>query len=527
MDVNFRKIDLKDAVHLIPPGSLYLLSEDSVGGAEYEGEALLYEGDLRLEELSLDYLADEAEDVLLYIITGSLIVNHSVHSESTDGAISLVVLGNMQARNMIVGGQEIYIGGDLTVEELLWGDYNHGLLTVKGAATARVCLQTEDYEITVHGQSRWQHHLLEWEEALLEEDADGRTLATWFDSDCLYEYEGQQLLDRTQLIERLRAGKPCFLPPEDRGVLEFEGLEQFVFPSVAIAPEILDMATAPSLMPAKPEDQEENESQTMIFHREWWDITTDFFYRLTVGLVPETRALAYQGVYIQQDEHLAVIIELPAQRKGGQEGTLGMQWRRMDVSDAPWQNYDANRDTELAELLPTYWQSLLRELSLLWNTGQYVSAERIQQLLALPLVEPYDDYEDDDRCGLWLGNWYFGFQQENGESEGEPLEALLEIGREYVDTSAEDEDTRTERFFYTVRARLDGRPYVEIQYEQHEEAELEDISHTNAALVRRALRVLNLAEQELLNANQRLLAGEPVGDDKFALRYWRKKGYLR
>lgn len=525
MEVHFRKVSLQEIAHLIPPGGLYVLPDEITGDTGQEGWALLYEGDATLAGLQLDDAGDDdGEDVLLYLVTGNLTVDGDVYCNTTDGAISLVVLGDLRARNLIVGGQEIYVGGDLAVEELFWGDYNHGLLTVQGAASAEVCLQTDDYDIKVYGQSFWQHHVYEWEEAGLEEDADGRTVSAWFSPDCLYEHEGTMQLDRERLIERLRSGRPCFLLPEERGEPEFQDLEQLVFPDTVIQAEILDLATAPALMPARPE---EDESRNLIFHHEWWGPGTEFFYRLAVEVDRDTKNMLYQAAYIQQAGQRAVIWERPSQSKTVQDGGMAIQWQSLrNNDDGPWQDYEAERDTGLAALLPVYGEALLRQLSLVWHTGQQVPAGHIEQLLALPLAEPYDDYEDEVRCGLWLGNWYFGFRQENALSEGQPADALLEIGREYADSSAED-GTNMERFFYTVQPRLDGNKYTVIQHQREEDADLEEISHTDAAMVRRAVRVLRVAGPELLRANERLLAGERVGDDRFALRYWKKKGYLR
>ena len=49
-------------------------------------------------------------------------------------------MGNLIADNIVVGGQEIFVGGDFTVNELFWGDYNHGDLQVKGSIQAKVLL---------------------------------------------------------------------------------------------------------------------------------------------------------------------------------------------------------------------------------------------------------------------------------------------------------------------------------------------------------------------------------------------------
>ena len=47
------------------------------------------------------------------------------------------------ARNIVVGGQEIYVADNLTVSDLFWGDYNHGNLVVGGQINIRVFLETD------------------------------------------------------------------------------------------------------------------------------------------------------------------------------------------------------------------------------------------------------------------------------------------------------------------------------------------------------------------------------------------------
>ncbi|PSL34478.1 hypothetical protein [Chitinophaga ginsengisoli] len=84
---------------------------------------LLYNGTTVLDELDLD-----TEDYMSIIVVGDLHVKGSIINENTDGACSLIVLGNLKAKNVCVGGQIIYINGYIAVEEMLMGIYNHGEL---------------------------------------------------------------------------------------------------------------------------------------------------------------------------------------------------------------------------------------------------------------------------------------------------------------------------------------------------------------------------------------------------------------
>ncbi|MCF6405490.1 hypothetical protein L3C95_21480 [Chitinophaga filiformis] len=83
---------------------------------------LLYNGTTALDELDLDI------DYMGIVVVGDLHVKGSIINENTDGACSLIVLGNLKAKNVCVGGQIIYITGYIAVEEVLIGIYNHGEL---------------------------------------------------------------------------------------------------------------------------------------------------------------------------------------------------------------------------------------------------------------------------------------------------------------------------------------------------------------------------------------------------------------
>lgn len=67
----------------------------------------------------------------------------NIYNNETDGSTGLVVMGNLTANNIVVGGQELFVAGDLAVNELFWGDYNHGELQVRGSIQAKVFINTD------------------------------------------------------------------------------------------------------------------------------------------------------------------------------------------------------------------------------------------------------------------------------------------------------------------------------------------------------------------------------------------------
>lgn len=161
--MNYQRTTFSKIKHLLPPDAWAVWRNEQHKG-EFEAESVLvFDMAAELDELNLDTPFDEAEVVFLLLVKGDLTVRKFIYNEDTDGAAGLVVLGNLRAGNMLVGGQEIYVTGNLVVEELFWGDYNHGDLRVLGNATAAVFAAT-DYGVDVRGQTKWGINLTPAEE---------------------------------------------------------------------------------------------------------------------------------------------------------------------------------------------------------------------------------------------------------------------------------------------------------------------------------------------------------------------------
>ncbi|MHC1550290.1 hypothetical protein [Phyllobacterium sp. K27] len=99
---------------------------------------------------------------------------------------------------------------------------------------------------------------------------------------------------------------------------------------------------------------------------------------------------------------------------------------------------------------------------------------------------------------------------------------MLRVSREYKP------DTH-EHFFYTVQKHLDGTECVFIEYKTDEDDdERIALSYLGGELLTKAAKYFKLALRNMTNANEHLLDGEaPNEDDEFALKYWRKEGYLQ
>lgn len=155
--------------------------------------------DTRLDSLDLD-LPFGDDRIRLILVDGNLTVDRYIYNEITDGAAGLIVNGHLAVPNMLVGGQEIYVSGCLTVRELFWGDYNHGDLTVKGDAYAAVFADTDEYHVNISGALNCKHRL---------QETDVDELQEWL-ADELYEADEADswLVRGSDVLRLLEAGTP-------------------------------------------------------------------------------------------------------------------------------------------------------------------------------------------------------------------------------------------------------------------------------------------------------------------------------
>lgn len=159
LDMNYQRVPFAEIKHLLPVDAWAAWRNEKHAGEFDEESVLLFSNSVAIEKLLLDAPFGEVDHVFLIVVQGDMTVEKYIYNEDTDGAAGLIVLGNLHAGNMLVGGQEIYVTGALTVDEVFWGDYNHGDLHVRGDASATAFVETEDYSVKIEGQTHFIHHL--------------------------------------------------------------------------------------------------------------------------------------------------------------------------------------------------------------------------------------------------------------------------------------------------------------------------------------------------------------------------------
>ena len=124
-------------------------------GLREEPERLVavWAGDVTLDSLSLDWPEVEAPDqeIFGYLVTGNLTVTKHITCTETDGGLGLVVLGDLRAGNIAIGGQELYVRGNVAVDEVYCGSYNHGASIIDGDVSARLLI-SDDYRFWIKGR---------------------------------------------------------------------------------------------------------------------------------------------------------------------------------------------------------------------------------------------------------------------------------------------------------------------------------------------------------------------------------------
>ncbi|WP_299008692.1 hypothetical protein [uncultured Tenacibaculum sp.] len=103
-----------------------------------EPTALYYNRDAVLDKLDLDAISENA-----LVIHGDLIVNTLLINAEIDINTTLVVLGNLRAKNIICSGSEIYVEENIHVANNFIAYYNHGSIRAKKLYTN--LLLTDDY----------------------------------------------------------------------------------------------------------------------------------------------------------------------------------------------------------------------------------------------------------------------------------------------------------------------------------------------------------------------------------------------
>ncbi|GAA0374935.1 hypothetical protein [Bacillus horti] len=503
----FQSVLFKEIKSKLPQDS-WAAQVNKINNDEFLEEIVFYhKGDLQLQSLDLDHLANEHEDQIIFLILveGSLTVDTFICNENTDGSTGLIVLGDLKTTSMVVGGQEIFVTGDVEVSELFWGDYNHGMLNVQGHLKAALCLQTDEYSIQAKTK----------EVAILINDAHELIGAEIIAQECLIEEDEEVIIDREELMKLLYNGKQVVTESLLEDLKNGGATIPFVFPNAEINIANLERLSLPSFMNVEPVDG--------LYEYEYWQ--EDICTRVLLEVDQESNS-NYKAVYLEKEGQYAVFLE--ARR----EETNSTAWEPLMITcrniageDTQWYYFDAGSPEHFHLLLKYGWGALLKGVSQYEYAKNLINPSELRELLKLPLVQPYDDYYDDEKNGFWLGQLYYAFREKGVDEDGNEEPELIKVAYSYI---GEDGEEKLESFFYYISKKLDRSEVVEIEYRADEDDEQFSIlSYIHPALLKQAIRLFHAAKRTLTRQNQVLMNGYPPYDaDKFALKYWRKQGYL-
>lgn len=530
-DRPFQVVGYADIASQVPETALVHRSDDEDICPE-ENIVLFVDGDLHLDQLNLDdplapWRQPDAEPELPWfiLVTGNVFIQQHIWSLETDGACGLVVLGDMTARNAIVGGQQIHVGGNLTIEELYWGDYNHGCLHVEGDTTAALLIQT-DYHMELIGAVRCLKRVEDLDEVY------GDELMKIIAAACVVQQEPDPApewsLNAAAMIERLQAGQ---------SVVCKEALAQpdppFTIPSLFadanVSPENFLRLSDPDLLP--------DDSCLHSVERDGLELTV-------MAYLSEQHRIPRRSILIKDIAHnVGVsftlqpatapwswkdIVRLRKPQKGWM--LLKATCSNLHAQEPDWVGVDGLTFTpEFTAIILKGWAALLEWASHRDWAASQIPAEQVRTLLALPIAAPYDDYNDSDRNGLWVGPFHASFRQQSIDADGSSRHPILRFSRSHY---CHDTDRiRTESFYYHLERCQDGQERVRVHHLADADSGQRPtpLDADGGPPLVGAVRLFHRAAGYLHKVNAELLDGTPpwdATDHAFAMRYWRDRGYL-
>jgi len=470
-ETRFQIVSLSDAATNLLPADSQISELAKKDPEAFSTEKIaIYYGDLVLDHLLLDDIGELVGEAGVYglLVQGNLTVRY-IYNENPDGAVHLVVLGNLQAQNMAIGGQMIYIQGNLLVNELCWGDYNHGELHVKGNAAAKVLLLTDEYHFRVDGQTLLSRKINEKAGAV---QVDFQLQDT-FIPEVLYEPDLRNEEDRYRLYRDAAAA----YWQEGSSILRQLPALTFPFGNGAINGENIRRLAASVVMPF-------NDNKY-----EYW--LKDLFFRVTK---PDPEQEQGYSVYMEKQAQYAVWIEL----KGEQMEIAG---RMMAGPDTQWYFLTETAPQHFHLLLRNGWQALtysITEYEYHWQQLlQTVKVETAEALLALPVARQYPFFSDQNY--VWHGDYAYQFRQADDASNGETYPPQLVIYWEHPETEGDYES-----YTFRIETNAAGEKALRAIHRESEQKPSLYIDFTEIERVYKAIWLFRRIETviPLLNSRQ-------------------------
>ncbi|NML21904.1 hypothetical protein HHL16_13525 [Pseudoflavitalea sp. G-6-1-2] len=412
MSINYQQLLFSDIKHKLPK-DCWAYSRNERKNGELDNEPVLYfNGDLHISDLDLnDPFGIESRGVepgyaLLILVEGNMVVDNYIYNEEVDSATGLIVLGDLTAKNIVVGGQEIYVDKNLQVAELFFGEYNHGELKVNGSITARVFISKDyhfDYKRFDEKRMVDVQHFLWDERDMLDDDAlsilNPEVLILGDDEPIIVRSTIRAFFDegRSVLVEKVPESIP-FVFKDD--LLTIENLTR-------LRNSILFLDNYPA---------DKNEGwQT----QEYWK-GADYKRVRVMKEMPFSETVYFE----QGNKAILVGFQLAGDQEDAAETKqeLNILVRIIEKDKEPdWYYFDPTLPGQrpFISMGSTLWKNLLTE----WSEMEYymhkfdetVTRKRVEKILALDIAKEYGPDSDED---LWQSSFGMGFTQPDEDNVG-------------------------------------------------------------------------------------------------------------
>jgi hypothetical protein len=468
-----KRLRIKDIAQWLPEKCWVMERSRAEPGVFDKQEVLYTQGDVEAKVLDLDTWGrapgDDAPAPII-VIDGALRAE-VVFNHLPGACTGLVVLGDMDVGSMVVGGQELYVGGELKVSQLFWGDGALGRATVVGGVTARLMMATHAYRLPygnteASGKStsadKPQARLIDQEDRM---DNEADVAARYFEADVLRAQTATtasfaDVVDRALVIAALQ--RPQLVPNEKytaQGILKaaFTLLAPPVIPRVWGDGHFLDKATLQAQQPhwqalfallpiqaaSTPSASQPSAKALQVQEkfRSQHDDATVCIGRQQPEPDSLSPAWAYEFMLVLIDDGPEIRLgwDIPGklQSKLGMKPQLRAIYKQPDAGVTAWTS--ALKSPTVMGLLSEVWDETLRraEAGLYWRAQieQRVRPDDVLALVHQPVVvEHYNDLKNPERNGFWDGPLrYFFHVPSTAESW-----AMIRIARERKDTAKRD-----------------------------------------------------------------------------------------
>lgn len=527
-------VPLSDVADMLPASSPLAagLAEDP---QRHAGEhALLVRGDLCLPALDLDDPlaaggalrgltgAPASVRPFLIVVTGDLLVAGAVFNADTDGACSLVVLGDARVGHAVIGGQMVHVRGALDVRGLLWGDYNHGELLVQGGVAARVALFTDEYRVQIGGGERIGCLVDEVRGIPGPAEFSNEMVGVLFRPECLDdtadgEGSASSLIVRDTVIDMLREGRSPLRDdalrdevllraddPFDDETPDIDNVQRLAG-SAVIAPgehraegwfgQVFFSITRAHI------DADGDRRDDNLFINDWKSF--DFYVGIDRKPAKESMMDSIKSVLFNRAAPVAAQLDLIYRSYG--EGEPG-EWKALCADDAAvWKVFMRAWRGVLDYARKAEGQA--RGGYPLWRrVQQEIGAPGVLALARLPVfAEEYNDWWDADKCGFWLDDVWVGARQPC-RHDGEDYAPALKLSWTNGEEAPGDDDGDANAGYLLICNEENASEPLELRYLQRQPESSVPMPRGAADHLLRMLRLYGGVSRRLLADHARALA---------------------